>query len=129
MKWLTFKKQTEPGFRFNLTDLIIIIILIASSYIIFSITQDKGFYMLPLYIGITFFIFCNVFRIGNNTEPFWYVPFVITFLIGFYTMESFWPLILIVCEPIKIILIVYRIKKGPYVGAFYKSINRISAVS
>jgi hypothetical protein len=126
MKWLTFKKQIEPGFRFNLIDLIFLVFLIVLSYLIFTITQEKGFYLLPLYIGLTFFLFCNVFRIGNSLEPFWYIPFLITFWAGFYTRDNFWPLILLICEPLKAGLIIFRIKKGNYIGFFYKQLGSYS---
>jgi hypothetical protein len=125
MRFLTLKKQTEPGFRFNVVDLIFLVLLVSLSYIIFTVSEERGLYILPVYIGLTFFLFCNVFRIGNRLEPFWYIPFVIVFLTGFYTMDSFWPLVLIVCEPLKAGLIVFRIKKGDYRGAFYRQLGGI----
>jgi len=123
MKWLTFKVQKEPGFRLNLTDLIILSVLAAISYIIYSITAANYLFLLPLYIGLTFFLFCNVFRIGNRLEPFWYVPFTIIVIYGFFHMEALWPVILCVCEPLRIFLILFRITRGSYRGIFYKEIN------
>ena len=127
MKLLTFKIQHEPGFRLNLTDLILLVILMVFSGFIFTVTRDRGLYLLPLYIGLSFFLFCNVFRIGNRLEAFWYVPFIILFLSGFYFMENFWPLILLVCEPLKAALIIVRIRRGGYEDILYKKFGKNSA--
>jgi hypothetical protein len=123
MKWLTFKIQLEPGFRINLTDLIILVALIIISFVIYTITAKGYIFLLPLYIGVTFFLFCNVFRIGNSLEPFWYIPFTITVIYGFYHVENFWTIVLLVGEPLRLFLILYRIIRGPYRGVFYKQIN------
>ena len=36
---------------------------------------DSNMYWLPPYVGLSFFLFCNVFRIGSRMEIFWYMPF------------------------------------------------------
>jgi len=124
MKWVTFKTQLEPGFRINLNDLIVLLILTILSYVIYSMTEEGCIFLLPLYIGFTFFLFCNVFRIGNRLEAFWYVPFTLVTAFGFYHPDYLWTMILWICEPIKIILILYRVIKGPYVGVFHRQANR-----
>jgi hypothetical protein len=124
MKWMTFKIQQEPGFRINLRDLIIIAVLIILSYTLFSITGDESISLLPLYVGLSFFLFCNVFRIGNRLEACWYIPFTLTFTSSFYFTENFWVPVLLICEPIKVLLILYRIKKGSYHGVFYKLLSK-----
>ena len=126
MKLITFKTQHEPGFRLNLTDLIFLLLLMGLSCFIFTVTGDRGLYLLPLYIGLSFFLFCNVFRIGNRLEAFWYVPFIILFLAGFYFMENFWPPVLLVCEPLKAALIITRIRRGGYEGIFYDKLQKYS---
>ncbi|MEE9523539.1 MAG: hypothetical protein V3V59_02185 [Thermodesulfovibrionales bacterium] len=124
MKWRTFDIKREPGFRFNLTDMVFLTLLVALSMIIYSIGLEKGLFLLPLYVGLTFFLFCNVFRIGNNLEPFWYIPFLGIFMYGFYFKDSFWPIVLLTCEPLKIGLIIYRIKRGNYIGIFHRQLAR-----
>jgi hypothetical protein len=123
MKRLTFKIQREPGFRLNLTDILILLVLTIISFVIYSVTTKGHFFLLPLYIGFTFFLFCNVFRIGNRLEPFWYVPFIGTVIYGLYHMDIFWPVVLWFCEPLKFILILYAMIRRPYRGVFYKQIN------
>ena len=121
MKWLTFKIQKEPGFRFNMIDLILISFLILISVITYRLLPGTGYYFLPLYIGLTFFLFCNIFRIGNKLEIFWYVPFVIITILFFHRPDIYWKVLLPVCETLKVVLIVYRIIKGPYEGVFCKN--------
>ena len=124
MKWLTFKIQRDPGFRFNLIDISFIIMLCALSALIFNQLPDKSLFWAPLYLGLSFFLFCNVFRIGNRQESFWYIPFTIVTGISLYTfnMQFFWWLVLLFLEPLKWVLIIYHIKKRPYVGIFYRKL-------
>ena len=127
MKWLTFEIQREPGFRLNLTDLILIAALAATSIAWWSVMPDQHLYLLPLYVGGSFFLFCNVFRIGNRTEVPWYLAFVAITVYGFRQPEFPWLLLLCVGEGMKWALIAYRIRRGPYVGAFHRQLARFGA--
>ncbi len=124
MKWLTFRIQREPGFRLNLTDMIFIVFLGALSWGFSRVTIESGIHLLPLYLGGSFFLFCNVFRIGEALEAFWYVPFTAVAGLGLLRPELFWPLALVLLEPLKVGLIVYRIRRGPYVGVFHEWLGR-----
>ncbi|HUW98455.1 MAG TPA: hypothetical protein VMV40_06385 [Acidiferrobacter sp.] len=117
MKWLTFKTQHEPGFRFNLGDLLLIVTLITMSVAWYQLFPYEGLFLLPLYVGGSFFLFCNVFRIGNRMEMPWYIVFVAIIAYGFRQPTFPWWLLLGVCEAMKWALIAYRIRRGPYVGA------------
>ena len=123
MKWLTFEVQRRPGFRFNLTDLLLIAILLGLSIFIFELYPYDYYYWLPVYIGGSFFLFCNVFRIGNKLEPYWYITFVAITLALIRHPELYWPIMLGVCEPLKLGLIVYRVKQANYVGIFSRAEN------
>jgi phosphoglycerol transferase MdoB-like AlkP superfamily enzyme len=115
MKWtrfLTFKIQKEPGFRLNLIDIGLIACLILVTWLLYPIFQEGWLFLLPLYIGLSFFLFCNVFRIGNWLEPFWYIPFTIALFFLNKQPEILWWLILLVFEPLKVILIAYSMKRG-----------------
>lgn len=120
MKWLTFDIQREPGFRFNLIDLLLIVTLVAMSVVWGTAFPEQHLYLLPLYVGISFFLFCNVFRIGNRLEMPWYLTFVAIAGYGSTQSEFPWLLMLATCEPSKWALIGWRIWRGPYVGVFHR---------
>jgi hypothetical protein len=128
MKWLTFKVQREPGFRFNLIDFLLIAAIIAASAGWHSVFPFQYLFLLPLYVGGSFFLFCNVFRIGNRMEIPWYVTFVAVTAYGFSQPDFPWVRVLSVCEGVKWTLIAYRIRRGTYVGAFRHQLAGFSAV-
>ena len=121
MRWHPYKVRRDPGFRLNLIDITVLCGMCLLSWLGREAFADHYLYLLPVYVGISFFSFCNVFRIGNRLEPVWYVPFLALTLYGLTKPEIFWLLVLGVCEPLRIGLVVYRISKGNYVGAFYRS--------
>lgn len=121
MKWLTFEIQREPGFRFNLIDLFLIVGIVAITFALYLASPESHFVWLPLYVGFSFFLFCNVFRIGNRMEVFWYLPFVVLVLYAYDRPEIFWPLILLVCEPLKVLLIAFCILRGRTRGIFRRA--------
>lgn len=123
MKWLTFKIQKEPGARFNLIDAILISAIIAVTFYASKYFGQNHYYLIPAYVGATFFLFCNVFRIGNNKEPIWYFTFVALTLYYFGRPDLYWPRILMVCEPLKAALIGYMILRGEYRGIFFEQIR------
>ena len=118
MKWLTFEIQREPGFRFNLIDLLLILAIVAITLGLYLYFPNSHLVWLPLYVALSFFLFCNVFRIGNRSEIFWYVPFVALALYAFDRPDIFWPLILWTCEPLKVALIVVCVLRGRTRGIF-----------
>jgi hypothetical protein len=80
-----------------------------------------GYFWLPIYIGGSFFLFCNVFRIGNKLEPYWYITFLVITLALIQKPALYWPVMLGICEPLKFGLIVYRIRQPNYVGIFSRA--------
>ena len=119
MTWLTFRIQHEPGFRFILLDAVYILAALGLSAWVYSRFPGSSLFAIPLYIVFTFFLFCNVFRIGNLLEALWYVPFA---GMAAYTLlqkdyELFWWLVLLVLEPWKGLLAAHQIVRGPYIGA------------
>ena len=127
MKWLTFEIQREPGFRFNAIDLILIGALVAASAGWYAVFPDQHLYLLPIYVGSSFFLFCNVFRIGNRMEPPWYLCFVVLAVYGLLQPEFPWLLLLVICETLKWALIGYKLWRGPYVGAFHRQLESLRA--
>ncbi len=126
MKWLTFEIQHSPGFRFNLIDTLLIGFILGLAYTLFTLVPDSSIYWAPPYLGLSFFLFCNIFRIGNRLEPWWYVPFfgIATYCLLTRDIVLLWWLVLLLLEPLKWGLIVYHILRRPYHGAFHKFINR-----
>jgi len=122
MKWQTFEIQRTPGFRFNLIDVGLITFLCGVSAGAYSFFPETSIYGIPLYVGYSFFLFCNVFRIGNRLEPYWYVPFACVAIYGIATLDLrlFWWIVLAVLEPWKWVLIGYAFKRGRYRGIFYE---------
>ena len=123
MKWLTFKKQTEPGFRINLTDILFLFLLGTSSVVWRRYDTAHYYYLLPLYVGLTFFLFCNVFRVGNRVEPIWYVTFVIIVLVTIKHPLIFWLAVLFICEPVKWGIIIWRVRRSDYRGISVKTLG------
>jgi len=118
MRLRRFRAAHEPGFRLSLVDLIVLAGLCALSAWMRHIVPDHGVWLLPVYVGGSFFLFCNVFRVGNRVEAFWYVPFVVCVAVGLLFPGRLWWIVLSVCEPVRVAVIAYRIVKGPYVGVF-----------
>jgi len=122
MKWRTFKIKREPGFRINLIDIGFIVALSTLSAVCKWLLPDSTLFLLPIYLAVSFFLFCNVFRIGNRLEPLWYIPFTITAMVCLFynNFYAFWIVVLVFLEPLKWGLILWRIKRGPYWGVGYK---------
>lgn len=121
MKFLTFDVQKEPGFRFNLTDLIFIVLLGLSSVLIYRFFGTfYALYLLPLYIGFTFFLFCNVFRVGTRMELIWIVSFFIISVISHYFFAQKWfGISALISSLLQAILILIHIRTEAYKGIFH----------
>ncbi len=127
MKWLTFRIQREPGFRFNLADLILLLFLGAASAAWYAVFPARHLYLLPLYVGGSFFLFCNVFRIGNRLEAPWYLLFLAICVYGIPQERFPWSVLLVSCEALKWLLIATRIRRGPYRGLFHRHLGRLGS--
>ena len=129
MRWRIFKIQREPGFRLNGFDLAFLMLLAGISWVLWRAAPEASFWGLPLYLGGSFFQFCNVFRIGNRLEALWYVPFVVIagYGLGTNDLERFWWFVVMVLEPIKWGLVAYRVLHGPYRGIGYRWVARYRA--
>ena len=122
MKFLTFNVQKEPGFRFNLTDLIFIVLLGLSSILIhYFFGTYYTLYLVPLYIGFTFFVFCNVFRVETRMELIWIVSFLLITMITYYLFEQKWfVMATLLSSLLQAIQILFHIRTEAYKGIFYK---------
>lgn len=128
MKLLRFRAQRAPGFRLNISDLMVILALGILAHWLHGETWLEGLWLVPVYIGVTFFLFCNVFRIGNRMEPLWYVPFAVTaaWCVWSADLALLWKLVFCVFEPLKWVLVAYRIWRGPYRGILAERLSRFA---
>ena len=126
MKRRIFNIKREPGFRLNIADALFIVFLFFIAYLCRIMLSDSSIFLIPLYLAYSFFLFCNVFRIGNRLEPYWYIPFTLlaAYFIYINNLFVFWLVVLFILEPFKWILIVRRIRQGSYVGVFFDRLNR-----
>ena len=120
MKFQIFKVQKEKGFRINLVDIVFIILLIGVSMFIFKeIGYLDNIYLLPLYVGFTFFLFCNVFRLTTKYELIWTVIFALVTAISFHFFAENWVLITIgSLSCVQLVEIVLHIRSDDYRGVF-----------
>ena len=119
MKWLTFEVQKEPGFRLNLTDTILLAFLSLAAMGVYLAVPGTGLQYIPLYVGFTFFLFCNVFRLRQRLEAVWFVPFTLYAAWALARVEIDWAVTLAVFVPLKVGLIIFHMYRGSYRGIFY----------
>jgi len=85
------KVKKEAGFRINLVDILFISLLIFSSYYLYNLLgSTENLYILPLYVGFTFFLFCNVFRLRTKDEFLWTLFFLLVSTITFNFFRENW---------------------------------------
>lgn len=127
MDFLEVKRT--PGFRFNLIDAVFLLFLGTLSYLLFQSDAEHAFAVLPIYLGISFFCFCNIFRIGNKMEPFWYIPFTVVtgYCIYTFNFELYCLWVIYFLEPLKWGLILFHMLRRPYYGIAYERVNRLKA--
>jgi len=124
MRWHLYRVRHEPGFRLNAIDITLLVGVCFLSWLGRGYFSDHYLYLIPAYAGLSFFLFCNVFRIGNHIEAVWYLPFVVLSIYGLQRPGIYWPLVLGLCEPLRVALIVYRVRKGGYVGILYRKTGK-----
>lgn len=126
MKFLTFKVQKEAGFRFNLTDLLFIVLLISFSLTLYSYLETfYSLYLLPLYIGFTFFLFCNIFRVGTRLEIIWIGSFLIVSLMSHtYLDERWFATSAFISSFIQAIEVFITIQSKNYKGVFFEKMSQ-----
>ena len=122
MKFQIFKVQKEKGFRINLVDIVFIMLLIGASMFIYKeIGYLDNIYLLPLYVGFTFFLFCNVFRLTTKYELIWTVVFAIVTAISLHFFSENWVLITIgISSFVQFVEIVLHVRSDDYRGVFAK---------
>ena len=114
------KVQKEAGFRLNLVDILFIALLLSASYYLHEVLGSKeNLYLLPLYVGLTFFLFCNVFRLRTQDELIWTLFFLSTSAITFNFFHENWVIITIgLSTLVQLVEIVLNFRSEGYRGVF-----------
>ena len=112
--------QKEAGFRINFVDIFFIFLLIFGAYALYDVLGTlENLYLLPLYVGFTFFLFCNVFRLRTKEELLWTLFFLSTSVITFNFFRDNWVLITIgLSSLVQFLEIVLEFRSEGYRGAF-----------
>ena len=120
MKIPISKVKKEAGFRINLVDIIFIGLLGSTSYYLYTVLGDKdNLYLLPLYMGFTFFLFCNVFRLRTKEELIWTLFFLLSASITFNFFYAHWVAITLgLSSLLQAILIGFAVGSDGYRGIF-----------
>ncbi len=111
-------QTSVPGFRFSITDgLVIVLCLVVTGIAWVSIKE----YALGFPIVLShFFLFCNVFRIGQNREYLWAAIFVVNVALWTILGRFNWWIIVGCQTPLTLILIVLAIVSKDYHGIGYQ---------
>lgn len=113
------KQQSKPvdcrrtwGFRFSIVDAAVLLV-----------TAIGTPWLVPAFVVLHFFLFCNVFRIRRAPELIWGLCFVL--LAGLLAVAGrFDPSILMICQlPLTVILIAKDIRHPNYHGVFADRLN------
>lgn len=115
----THVRNSKPGFRCNLAD----VAMLAASLGLSLWMAGAGFgepSWLPAYVTATFFLFCNVFRIGRPMEVAWSAVAVAAFLHALAADLPFWRTALPVTLPATAAAVAWAAAAGRYRGVFAK---------
>jgi len=115
-----FKVKKEAGFRINFVDMLFITLLIFASYYLHTeLGNQENLYLLPLYVGFTFFLFCNVFRLRTKEELIWTLFFLVSSFMSFSFFHESWVLLtFFLSSLLQVVLIGLAISSDGYRGIF-----------
>ncbi len=110
-----FEQRREPGFRCNIADLA----MLSASLVASAWLHGQSFgpvAWLPAYVTATFFVFCNVTRIGRLQEGSWAVVAVAACGTALAFDLPFWPWVLSVSLPATVVVVAWARATGRYRG-------------
>ena len=117
-----FEQRREPGFRCNLADIAMLAASLGASAWLH--TQELGpISWLPAYVTGTFFLFCNVFRVGPVQEVTWAVVMVATCLATMALDLPFWWTVLPVTVPATAAVVAWAYVTGRHKGILAPSVR------
>ena len=112
------KVRKEPGFRFSIADACFIFTGILATILLWYYCRSIMF-LCPMVI-CHFFLFCNVFRIGQKLEYIWSIIFVVNVLFWLNMAALEWYNIILTQSAITLTVIVIAIFRDDYHGVGYK---------
>jgi len=110
-----FQHKREPGFRVNAGDILLIGVCLGISAWLSNIGMGPVSWV-PAYVVATFFLFCNVFRIGRAQELVWAACFTAVSMAALYLEMPYWETVLPVSIPVTAAVVFWAWRTGSYNG-------------
>jgi hypothetical protein len=85
-----FEQRKEPGFRLNVADLALVAFCLGVSGYLWNVSDGLPVALVPAHVVATFFLFCNVFRIGRRQEFTWIAAYGATIFATVWMDLPFW---------------------------------------
>jgi hypothetical protein len=109
------------GFRFSVTDAVVICIVIAAAGVLRR--MENPLWWIVLVVVAHFFLFCNTFRIRRNFEFFWAGTFLLNVGVWLWRERLDCLSVLAIQLPITACLLLAEIRSRRYHGIFAARIN------
>lgn len=111
----------RPGFRLSVFDFVFLALGALAAYFAFRLRSLPA--TIPAYVILTFFLYCNVFRIRRIAELIWAGAFTLLALASFYCGQPTWPIVFASGIALTIILIAREMRHPSYHGILWRSVN------
>lgn len=118
MKMHVFKRQTEPGFRLNVVDLLFLLLAFGTSYVASQSDVWAALAPLPIHLSAVFFLFCNVVRVRTRSEIIWMATYAASFAFAISFSLSLWPTVLSLSTASLAAVITHALWSGDHRGVF-----------
>jgi len=109
------------GFRFSRSDLVVVLV---GLFVVWSTAaRHADLAILTAFVLGHFFLFCNVFRVGERSELVWGALLLVNVAIGGLLAEGSWGIILPLQGVVTALVIVRALLSPDYHGAWCQRIN------
>jgi hypothetical protein len=114
-------KRRTWGFRFSLTDAVVIVMCSVAAYLLARI--DHPLWWVLLIVAGHFFIFCNVFRVRRRFEVGWAISFLLNCAVWILLGHLDWIHVLLTQLPFTAAAVFAEVRSNRYHGIFAQSAN------
>ena len=111
----------QPGFRLGALDVVVLLVGAVAAGLAFKVQSAPA--AIPSYVILTFFLYCNVFRIRRSSELIWAGAFTLLASVRLYLGQPEWPTVFAAGIALTIALIAVEMKHPSYHGIFWRSVN------